>query len=172
MLRLVAMAANVRSDKIQRNTLDKNERIKVSEAINTLRTRRIYIDDTSNININDLIIKARKLKNEQPDLSVIFIDYLGLITTTGKQESRQLEIQKITQQLKELARSLEVTVVCLAQLNRGVEDRDNKVPILSDLRESGSIEQDADVVMLLNREDVYLMNKTLKERKSTILCLL
>ncbi|MDY0118076.1 MAG: replicative DNA helicase [Bacilli bacterium] len=166
MLRLVAMAANVRSDKIQRNTLDKNERIKVSEAINTLRTRRIYIDDTSNININDLIIKARKLKNEQPDLSVIFIDYLGLITTTGKQESRQLEIQKITQQLKELARSLEVTVVCLAQLNRGVEDRDNKVPILSDLRESGSIEQDADVVMLLNREDFYLMNKTLKKEKA------
>ncbi|MGI6675306.1 MAG: DnaB-like helicase C-terminal domain-containing protein [Bacilli bacterium] len=97
------MAANVRSDKIQRNTLDKNERIKVSEAINTLRTRRIYIDDTSNININDLIIKARKLKNEQPDLSVIFIDYLGLNYYNRKTRKSSIRNSKNNSTIKRIS---------------------------------------------------------------------
>lgn len=169
MMRLVAAEAFIPYKRIQLGEIGKDKN-KFDAAIRRFKNnKQLYIDDTPGQSINDIIIKTRKLKNSNPNLKVIVIDYLGLITTTGKSENRVLEIQMITRELKELARSLEIAVVCLAQLRRAVEDRENKVAQLSDLRESGAIEQDADVVLLLHREDYYLDTNTMKREKATYL---
>jgi replicative DNA helicase len=166
MMRLVASEGFMLYDKIQRGDISGNK-VKFDATISKFKkNKQLYIDDTPGQTVNDIIIKTRKLKNSYPNLKVIVIDYLGLIRTTEKTENRVLEIQKITRELKELARSLEISVICLAQLNRGVEDRDTKIPQLSDLRESGAIEQDADLVLLLSREDYYLDSGQLKRDKA------
>lgn len=115
----------------------------------------LYIDDTAGIKINDIVAKCRKLKQDQ-GLKMIIIDYLQLIVgASNNRESRQQEVSDISRQLKALARELNVPVIALSQLSRSVEQRPNKRPILSDLRESGAIEQDADIVSFLYREDYY-----------------
>lgn len=115
----------------------------------------LYIDDTAGIKINEIVAKSRKLKQEH-GLKLIVIDYLQLITTNAKnRENRQQEVSEISRQLKGLARELEVPVIALSQLSRSVEQRPNKRPMMSDLRESGSIEQDADIVSFIYREDYY-----------------
>jgi replicative DNA helicase len=127
-----------------------------------LENVKLYIDETPNININDLLIKARKLKRENDDLCAIFIDYIGLIKTSKKVESRQLELSEISSQLKALARDLKITVIAFSQLSREVEKRNDKRPMMSDLRESGSLEQDADQVFLMYREDLYVKQNSIK----------
>ena len=115
----------------------------------------MYIDDSPGIKINDIVAKSRKLKSEH-GLRMIVIDYLQLITTASKnKENRQQEVSEISRTLKALARELEVPVISLSQLSRSVEQRPNKRPMMSDLRESGAIEQDADVVMFIYRDDYY-----------------
>ncbi len=154
--RLVANRACVDLDHITTGWLNKSERIAIEEAINTISRSTIFIDDTPGIKLYDIIAKSRKLKATQGDLGLIIVDYIGLITSSGKKfESRQQEVSEISRNLKDLARELKVPVVAVSQLSREVEKRENKKPQLSDLRESGSIEQDADLVLLLYRQDYY-----------------
>ncbi|MDR1606580.1 MAG: replicative DNA helicase [Streptococcaceae bacterium] len=119
-----------------------------------LADRSIYVDDSPAIKITEIRARARKLAQEQGNLGLILIDYLQLITGTGR-ENRQQEVAEISRQLKVLAKELKVPVVALSQLSRGVESREDKRPKLSDLRESGSIEQDADIVAFIHREAYY-----------------
>ena len=160
--RLVAAASNVSLTKISSGNMNGQERAKVASAIKEVSAAPIFIDDSPGIKLMDIIAKSRQLQAKHPDLGLIVIDYLGLIQTGsgGKgNDSRQEEVRKISLALKGLARDLKVPVVVLSQLSRDVEKRDTKRPMLSDLRDSGSIEQDADVVMLLYREDYYKATK-------------
>lgn len=124
-------------------------------AMGSLSNAGIYIDDTPGIKVNEIRSKCRRLKQES-GLGMVLIDYLQLIQgNANSRESRQQEVSEISRQLKALARELEVPVIALSQLSRGVEQRQDKRPIMSDIRESGSIEQDADIVGFLYRDDYY-----------------
>lgn len=166
MMRLVAAQSYVSYKSIQTSHLQRNEQMKVKDGLAVLSSIPLYIDETPGIKISDIVLKSRKLKQENPNLAAIFIDYIGLITTHKKIESRQLEVSEISRTLKELARELDITVIALSQLSREVEKRPSKRPSLSDLRESGGLEQDADVVMLMFREDYYIEQGTLKAKDS------
>ena len=161
--RLVACESNVALQKINTGYLTQVEKNKIASAIKTVGSAPIYIDDTAGIRLMDIIAKSRQLQAKHPDLGLIVIDYLGLVTTGGVSakggDSRQEEVRKISLALKALAKDLKVPVIVISQLSRDVEKRDTKKPMLSDLRDSGSIEQDADVVMLLYREDYYKGSK-------------
>lgn len=155
MKRLVSSESNVKLDALVTGFgLGQRERLALTQACRAIGETKIYIDDTPGIKLLDLLAKARKLKAKEPDLGLIVVDYLGLIIS-GRQkvESRQQEVQYLSQSLKKLALELNVPVIAVAQLNRNVEQRESGQPMLSDLRESGSIEQDADVVMFLWREN-------------------
>lgn len=155
-LRLLANRSSVDLGKIQTGMLSSNEQCKLDEAMQELYAVQMYIDDTPGIKLMDILAKSRKLKMEHPDLQMIMVDYIGLITTGNKKvESRQLEVSEISRSLKELARELEIPILVICQLSRAVEARTSKKPMLSDLRESGSIEQDADQVLLIYRDDYY-----------------
>ena len=152
--RLVSADANVEFDNlITGYNLNQNKRLNLQQSCERMATKKIYVDDTSGIKLLDLAAKCRKLKYKEPDLGLIVVDYIGLVTTNSKtkNESRQLEVQMISQTLKKLALELEVPIIGVAQLNRNVENRGGE-PQLSDLRESGSIEQDADIVMMLHEK--------------------
>ncbi|AOF47939.1 replicative DNA helicase [Tetragenococcus halophilus] len=123
-------------------------------AMGSLSKASIYIDDTPGIKVSEIRARCRKLAQEKGNLGLILIDYLQLIEGSGR-ESRQQEVSEISRQLKKLAKELNVPVVALSQLSRGVEQRQDKRPVLSDIRESGSIEQDADIVAFLYRDDYY-----------------
>ena len=157
MERLIASRCYVSNDKIQTGRLSGHDRVKVSGAIKEISETEIFFDDTPNSRLGDIVAKAQKLKNTHPDLGLIVIDYLGRIRYFDKADAsaRQQEVSYISGELKTLARTLNVPVLVLCQLNRNTESGDNKIPQLSNLRESGSIEQDADIVMLLYREDYY-----------------
>ena len=114
----------------------------------------LFIDDSPNLTMMEIRAKARRLK-QRHDLKLVVIDYIQLMTSGKKVESRQLEVSEFSRPIKLLAKELEVPVVALSQLNRGPEQRTDKKPMLSDLRESGSLEQDADMVILLHRPDLY-----------------
>ena len=160
--RLIGTESSVSLNKINTGNLIGMDRAKVSSAINKIGSLPIFIDDSPNGKLMDIIAKSRKLQANNPDLSLIIIDYLGLVssgTNTRGGESRQEEVRKASLALKALARELKVPVIVVSQLSRDVEKRDTKRPIMSDLRDSGSIEQDADVVMLLYREDYYKDSK-------------
>ena len=150
--RLVSADSNVQFDSLLTGYgISQNVRLKLQQSCQALAKTRMYIDDTSGIQLGDLVAKCRKLKKEQPDLGLIVVDYIGLVSTNlkVKNESRQLEVQMISQTLKKMALELSVPVLGVAQLNRNVESRGGE-PQLSDLRESGSIEQDADIVLMLH----------------------
>ena len=120
------------------------------------RSADIYIDDTPGIRVTEIRSKSRRLLKERGRLDLIVIDYLQLIEGSGKRnENRQQEVSDISRQLKKIAKELHVPVIALSQLSRGVEQRQDKRPVLSDIRESGSIEQDADIVAFLYRDDYY-----------------
>lgn len=134
----------------------KNARLRLKEACDRLGNIQFYVDDTSGINLLDLSAKVKALYNKVPNLSLIVVDYIGLVTTNmkTKSDSRQQEVQLVSQTLKRLALELKVPIIGVAQLNRKVDDRPGGEPQLSDLRESGSIEQDADLVLLLHEPKV------------------
>ncbi len=157
MERLIASRCYVSNDKIQTGRLTTHDRVKVAGAIKEISETKIFFDHTPNSRLGDIVAKAQRLKNTHPDLALIVIDYLGRIRYFDKAEAsaRQQEVSYISGELKTLARTLNVPVLVLCQLNRNTESNDNKVPGLSNLRESGSIEQDADIVMLMYREDYY-----------------
>ena len=152
--RLIAMHSKVDSQHIRTGELEADEWLKITESVKAIGESNLVIDDTPGISIAALRSKCRKLKMEN-NLGIIIIDYLQLMTAGKRTESRQQEISEISRSLKALARELNGPVVALSQLSRSVESRDNKRPMLSDLRESGAIEQDADVVMFIYRDDYY-----------------
>ncbi len=164
--RMLSSFSSVNSTKIRSLNLNEKEWTKIDVAVNEISKTKIFVDDTAGAKLADIQAKARKLKAVNDDLNLIIVDYLQLITTSSfsKSDNRQNEVSEISRGLKEMARELKVPVIALSQLSRAVEKRENKKPILSDLRESGSIEQDADIVMFIYREDYY--QKSDKEEKS------
>ena len=155
--RLIAMQARVESEKLKKGTLDLKDWDRINFALNELNNTKIVIDDTPGISIMEMRNKCRRLKAEQ-GLDLIVVDYLQLMTFDGRADSRQQEISALSRHLKLLAREMNCPVIVLSQLSRAPELRQDKRPMLSDLRESGSIEQDADIVMFLYRDDYYNEN--------------
>jgi replicative DNA helicase len=151
--RLLATHAKVDMRKLRGGRLSPSDEERISETANELFRLPFYVDDSGGLSSFDLRAKARRLKQKEPSLGLIVIDYLQLMHQKGKVESRQLEVSEISRALKQLAKELNVPIVALSQLNRKVEERKDGKPMLSDLRESGAIEQDADVVMFIHRED-------------------
>ena len=153
--RILCSEAMVDSNKVRTGKIDEEDWIKLATALGPLSEAPIYIDDTPGISIAEIRAKCRKLKLEK-DLGLIVIDYLQLIQGSGKKNaSREQEISEISRSLKILAKELNVPVIALSQLSRAAEARQDHRPMLSDLRESGAIEQDADIVMFLYRDDYY-----------------
>ena len=152
--RILSEASQVPSEQIRRGDMNEDEFRRFVEAAKTLESCPLWIDDTPALPISQLAARARRLKREH-GLDVLVVDYLQLVKGTGRGENRVNEISEISQGLKAIAKELEIPVVALSQLSRQVESREDKRPQLSDLRESGSIEQDADVVMFVFREEYY-----------------
>jgi len=167
--RIMSLDSNVPLQSISVGDLNDNELSSLVESsMNIADTKLFLVDNVSGLTINDICSKCRKLKLEQ-DLGLVIIDYLQLIQGNGKQESRQQEISNISRTLKALARELNIPIIALSQLNRGLESRDDKRPKLSDLRESGAIEQDADIVMFLYRDEVYNPNEEGNKGKAELI---
>ena len=157
--RILAEDTSISSEKIRRGQFTSNDFQKIVKSSNTLSNLSLYIDDSPNLSISALRTRARRLKRKY-GLNAIVIDYLQLIRPSlSRPDNRVLEIAEMTRNLKALAKELNIPVLCLSQLSRQVEQRDDKRPQLSDLRESGAIEQDADVVMFIYREEYYTERK-------------
>ena len=152
--RMFSLESNVDAQKLRTGQLADNEWERLIESAAQIGKSNLIIDDTPSISVSELRSKCRKYKMEH-GLSMIIIDYLQLMSGSGKNESHQLEIAEISRNLKAVARELNVPVLALSQLSRGVEGRPDHRPMLSDLRDSGAIEQDADVVMFIYRDDYY-----------------
>ncbi len=152
--RMFSLESNVDAQKLRTGNLNDQEWERLIESAGVIGKSNLIIDDTPGISISELRSKCRKYKMDQ-NLSMIMIDYLQLMTGSGRSDSRQQEISDISRSLKAVARELSVPVIALSQLSRAVEQRPDHRPMLSDLRESGAIEQDADVVMFIYRDDYY-----------------
>ena len=161
MKRILSAKSMVEGNKLRTGFLKNEEFNKLNEAANELIGCKMFIDDSAVVKMGDIFSKCRKLKSEH-GLDLVVIDYLQLISGSGKNSSdnRQQEVSDISRSLKALARELEVPVIALSQLSRSVESRQDKRPMLSDLRESGAIEQDADIVMFLYRDEYYNREKS------------
>ncbi|MCK9161763.1 MAG: replicative DNA helicase [Arcobacter butzleri] len=154
MLRLLSAKTSIPLQNLRKGDLDDGQWSRLTAALEDLRTKKLFVDDGGSVNINQLRARVRKLaSNPDNKVSMVIIDYLQLMTGSGK--DRHLEVSEISRGLKMLARELKIPVVALSQLNRGLESRPDKRPMLSDLRESGAIEQDADIIMFVYRDDVY-----------------
>ncbi|HEV7718544.1 MAG TPA: replicative DNA helicase [Arsenicitalea sp.] len=162
--RILAEQSGISSSDIRRGNIHESQFSRLVDASNLMSTLPLFIDDTGGLAISQLAARARRLKR-QKGLDLLIIDYLQLLSGSAKKgnENRVQELTEITTTLKALAKELEVPIIALSQLSRQVESRDDKHPQLSDLRESGSIEQDADVVLFVYREEYYLKNKEPKE---------
>lgn len=154
-MRMICAEGNIDAQRLRTGTLQEEDWTKLTMAMGSLSKAGIYIDDTPGIRVNDIRAKCRRLKQEK-GIGMVLIDYMQLIRGDGRSgENRQQEVSEISRSLKGLARELEVPVIALSQLSRGVESRQDKRPMMSDIRESGSIEQDADIVAFLYRDDYY-----------------
>jgi replicative DNA helicase len=153
--RLLCSEARVDSSRVRNGKLVESDWPKISHAIGRLGEAPLYIDDNPNLTVMEVRAKARRLKSRLGQLGVVIVDYLQLMSGRSHAENRQVEVSEISRGLKILARELECPVIALSQLSRGLEMRSDKRPMLADLRESGSLEQDADVVMFLYRDEVY-----------------
>ena len=157
--RILSDFAEIESHKIRQGKITTEEYTRLADSAMMLQTLPLHVDETGGISIAHLHNRARRLKRSPSGLDFIVVDYLQLVTASGKVDGRVQEVSQITQGLKALAKDLNVPVLALSQLSRQVESREDKRPQLSDLRESGSIEQDADVVMFIYREEYYLLRK-------------
>lgn len=156
MKRILSSKSHVAMDGITTGFLSQRDKERVYSAVEDVKRIPLYFDDTANIRLSDLIAKATKLKKQNPDLCLIVVDYIGLITCdigVGPNDPRSVVVAQITKNLKKLARDLNLAVIALAQLNRSVDDNVGGVPMMSNLRESGAIEQDADTIILMYRSD-------------------
>lgn len=165
--RMISAVGGIEGDKLKTGALNHNDWKKYNEAMSELADTNIYIEDDVSVTGPEIRAKCRRLSNSEKGLALVVIDYLQLVTTGGRSESRQVEVSEISRSLKKMAIELDVPVIALAQLTRGAEQRkESNQPRLVDLRESGSIEQDADLVMFLNRQD-YFEEKS-ADKKPTI----
>ena len=158
-MRLLSAEAKVPLNHIRNGAMNDDDWAKLARKMGEVSSAPMFIDDSPNMTMMEIRSKARRLK-QRHDLRLIVIDYMQLMTSGKKVESRQLEVSEFSRQIKLLAKELKVPVIALSQLNRGPEQRGDKRPMMSDLRESGSLEQDADMVILLHREDVYEKEST------------
>jgi replicative DNA helicase len=154
--RMMCSEAKVESQRLRTGRLAPDDWPRLTAACDRLMKAPIYVDDTGATSIMELRSKARRLKSREPSLGLIIVDYLQLMASDRNAESRVQEVSQISRALKVLARELEVPILAMSQLSRAVEQRHDKRPILSDLRDSGSIEQDADLVMFIYRDEYYL----------------
>jgi len=164
-IRLMANKFRVNAHSLRTGRLRKTEFKKIGSRLKTIANAKVFVDDTSSLTVLDMKAKCRRLMKRQ-DIGLVIVDYIQLITTGNKRiESRQQEITTISRQLKALGRELKVPIVALSQLSRAVESREDRRPILADLRESGALEQDADVVMFIYRPEIYGINTiTIKDK--------
>ena len=159
--RIICSQALVNLSKIRTGEMTGEDWEKIGAIVDRIATAPMYIDDTASITVSEIRAKCRRLKQTK-DLQLIVIDYLQLMQSSGRADSRQQEIAEISRSLKVLAKELNIPVIALSQLSRASESRSDKRPMLSDLRESGQIEQDADLIMFLYRDDYY--NKDTDEK--------
>ena len=163
MLRLLSIETSVPLQKLRVGDMNDEEWSRLGTAVDRMQASKLFVDDQGSVNINQLRSRLRKLKGQHPEIEMAVIDYLQIMSGTGTRD-RHLEVSEMSRGLKMLARELEMPIVALSQLNRGLESRNDKRPMLSDIRESGSIEQDADIILFVYRDDVYLYKEE-KERE-------
>ena len=157
--RMISDVSGIDNWSIRTGNISDDDFAKIGDALGEMGETPVYIDDSSTMTVLELRNKARRVKHDH-DIGLIVVDYLQLITGSDRYKGNRVqEVTEISRGLKQLARELEVPVIALAQLSRNVTGRDDPRPVLSDLRESGSIEQDADLVMMLHRVDYYHMNE-------------
>jgi len=154
-MRMLSSFGRIDQHRIRSGKLEDEDWPRLTSAVSILQETKIFIDDTAGLSPNDLRARARRLVREHGDLALIVIDYMQLMQIPGFKEGRTNEISEISRSLKALAKELNVPVIALSQLNRSLENRPNKRPINSDLRESGAIEQDADLIVFIYRDEVY-----------------
>jgi len=155
MLRMLSAKTSIPLQSLRVGNMNDGQWTQLSHAINDMSHTKLFVEDGGYATIHHVRSKLRKLKSHHPEISMAIIDYLQLMSGDGGGAGRQQEVSDISRGLKQLARELEIPIIALSQLNRGVESRDNKRPMLSDLRESGAIEQDADIILFVYRDDVY-----------------
>ena len=165
--RMISSVGQIESDKLKTGMLGHNDWKRYNEALSELADTHIFIEDNAGITAPEIRAKCRRLAASETGLALIIIDYLQLVTTGGRTESRQVEVSEISRSLKTMAMELKVPVIAVAQLSRSAERRESNQPRLADLRESGSIEQDADMVLFLNRQDYY-ENKTADNHQNIV----
>jgi len=155
MMRLLSAKTQIPLQNVRKGDLDEPQWTKITNAFEDLNTKKLFVDDSGSVNINQLRARVRKIAgNPENNIKMVIIDYLQLMSGTGSKD-RHLEVSEISRGLKMLAREINIPILALSQLNRGLESRPDKRPMLSDIRESGSIEQDADIIMFVYRDDVY-----------------
>ena len=165
--RMFAIRSGIPITKLRTGRLEENDWPRLSEALQTLKVQNIIIDDTPGISISELYNECRKMKYDN-NLSMVIIDYISFIQTDNRSENRQQEVAEISRRLKSLARELEVPFIVLSQFSRQVERREDKRPMLADLRESGALEQDADLVLFLYRDDYYKKDTEVKNAREDV----
>ncbi len=166
MMRMLSAKTSIPLQNLKVGNMSDEQWENLTRATDEMAKTKLFVDDDGLININQLRSKLRKLKSQHPEISMAIIDYLQLMSGTGSKD-RHLEVSEISRGLKLLARELNIPIIALSQLNRGLESRNDKRPMLSDLRESGAIEQDADIIMFVYRDDVYrLREEKEKEKKA------
>jgi replicative DNA helicase len=163
MLRLLSIKTSIFLQKLRVGDMNDQEWSRLNDAVEQMRTCKLFVDDQGSVNINQLRSRLRKLKQQHPEIEIAVVDYLQIMSGTGNKD-RHLEVSEMSRGLKMLARELSMPIIALSQLNRGLESRNDKRPMLSDIRESGSIEQDADIILFVYRDDVYLYKEE-KERE-------
>jgi len=159
-MRMMSSLGRIDQHRVRTGQLEEDEWPRLTSAVSMLNEATLFIDDTPALTPTEVRARARRLKRELGDLGLIVIDYLQLMQAPGSAENRTNEISAISRGLKALAKELDVPLIALSQLNRSLEQRTNKRPIMSDLRESGAIEQDADLVVFIYRDEVYNEDST------------
>jgi replicative DNA helicase len=163
MLRMLSSHSSIPLQNIRTGNMNDEEMSKITEAVDYFSTRKLFVDDNSMQTIHSVRSKIRKLKAQHPEISMVIIDYLQLMV--GDSKERHVAVAEISRGLKMLARELKIPILALSQLNRGLESRPDKRPMMSDLRESGAIEQDADIIMFVYRDDVYKIREAKQKIK-------
>jgi len=163
--RIISAQGGIDAYKLQTGQMQERDWKRYNEAMNELAETNLFIEDNSGVTVSEIKAKCRRLANMPKGLGLVVIDYLQLVTTGNRRiESRQVEVSEISRSLKTMALELGVPVIALSQLSRSAEKRESNMPMLADLRESGSIEQDADMVLFINRKDYYEAKKDQKEK--------
>ena len=163
--RIISAQGGIDAYKLQTGQMQERDWKRYNEAMNNLAETNLYIEDNSGVTVSEIKAKCRRLANMPKGLGLVVIDYLQLVTTGNRRvESRQVEVSEISRSLKTMALELGVPVIALSQLSRSAEKRESNMPMLADLRESGSIEQDADMVLFINRKDYYEAKKDQREK--------